>query len=171
MKRSLFIAVSALAAAAGLAFGTASARAADVNVNLFGCVQQGGQRSVPAGSTIAIRIRNNEVNLGVLTHFLNAQTTTLSLDGGPLIDITGVWDSPAPVGDGSWTSLLTYPTGITLANAGDSVTATAIVSFSRRFAEVFNGPVGFAAGYSPGPPVFTDPGVVYFTDTCTITAV
>jgi hypothetical protein len=48
----------------------------------------------PAGSTIVIRSRWAEQTLGTLTSFLNAQTTTLSINGGPPIDGTNLYSVP-----------------------------------------------------------------------------
>jgi hypothetical protein len=62
-----------------------------------------------------------------------------------------------------------FPTGITLTNPGDSLTVTFTVSLAHQLAEELNGPVGFALGFQPGPPIFSGPGVV-INGTCTVTA-
>jgi hypothetical protein len=72
--------------------------------------------------------------------------------------------------NGTWLSTWVYPTGITLANPGDTLTFTVTTTLSHLFAEETNGPVGFGLGFLPGLPIFSGPGV-YFTGSCTITAV
>ena len=78
-----------LACTAALALGASAAKAADVTVGLGRCAfLQGGQTTVPAGSTIIARLRNGEVNRGMVENFIHAQRTTLSLNGGSPIDIS-----------------------------------------------------------------------------------
>ena len=76
-KALLLLAICAIAA--GIAASTA--RAADVTVGVLGCQNQGGVRTVPAGSTITVRIGFSEQTRGILTALLNAQTTTITLNG------------------------------------------------------------------------------------------
>lgn len=169
MKLKLAI-TSTFALLAALSVGVSSAQAADVTVGIGACADAGGQ-AVPAGSTIIARFRDFEVNRGVATNYLQAQQTLLSLNGGPAVDISDSYSQPAQLPDGEWFVQALYPTGITLVNVGDSLTMTVVVTFSRLFAEPVNGPVGFSLGFSPGPPFITVPGQIYFTATCTVTAV
>jgi hypothetical protein len=166
-------AVAALALIAALALGTSTAQAADVTIGTGNCANAGGQVTVPAGSSIIIRYRDFENNRGMLEDYLQAQQTMLSLNGGPVIDLSDSYAAPAfaPVlaHQGFWYAEILYPAG-TLANAGDSLTWTIVVGVSRTFAEEFNGPVGFSFGETPGPPFITVPGDVYYEATCTVTA-
>jgi hypothetical protein len=168
LRFKLFVA-SALSVVVALAVGASAAQAADVTVGVGACAEAGGV-TVPAGSTIIARFRDFEVNRGVATDYLEAQQTLLSVNGGPAIDISDSYGGPTQLPNGEWYVQALYPTGVTLANAGDSMTMTVVVSFSRVFAEEVNGPVGFSLGFSPGPPFITVPGQIYFTATCTVTA-
>jgi hypothetical protein len=172
MKRPLLTAVATTALAAGLlAVSATPAIAADTTISTGTCVLvSGGQVTVPAGSTIFVRYGDADVSRGMVTDWLQAQTTTLTLNGGVPIDVSGLFGPPTQRPAGDWVSVLSYPTGITLTNPGDSLTFTVTTTLSHLFAEEFNGPVGFEAGYEPGPPFFSGPGV-YFTGTCTVTAV
>jgi hypothetical protein len=168
--RFKLVAAFALSVVAALAIGASAAQAADVTVPIGACAREGGV-TVPAGSTIIARFRDSEVNRGVVTNYLQAQQTLISLNGGPAIDISDSYSQPAQLSDGEWYVQVLYPTEITLTNPGDTLSMMVVVSFSRVFAETFNGPVGFSSEFNPGPPVITAPGQVYFTATCTVTAV
>jgi hypothetical protein len=146
--------------AAGIAASTA--QAADVNVNPFRCNDfQGGNQSVPAGSTIVIRQGVSEQTLGILRSYLNAQTTTISFNG-TTVDVSDAWPTPEQRPQGDWASFITYPTGITL-GAGESLTVVWVTTLAHVVPEVFNP----AAGGSSGQPPFNAPSVTY---TCTVTA-
>jgi hypothetical protein len=171
MKRLLLTAVATTAlAAATLAVSATPASAADATVGGFGCILGNGQRTVPAGSTIVIRFGFIDVNRGELTNLLHDQTTTSSLNGGAPIDVSGLYATPTKNTDGSWETLALFNTGITLANPGDTMSFTLTVSLAHVFAEVLNGPVGFALGFTPGPPNFSGPGAIV-DGSCTVTAV
>jgi hypothetical protein len=144
--------------------GTAStATAADVNVNPYSCATVfGGQVTRPAGSTIVVRQGFSEQTLGILTAWLNAVTTTVSINGGPAVDVTSGWSSPAPAGDG-WISFVSYPTGITL-GAGETMTIAFTFAVSHVVPEVFNP----AAGGPTGKPDLNAGSATY---TCTVTGV
>jgi len=119
------IAGSILALIAALAVGASTAQAADVTVGLGGCDQQGGQVTVPAGSTITARGRIFDITREVLTNYLPAQQTTLSVNG-VVVDLTDSYTPPAKGAAGVWFTDALDSTGITLANAGDSVTMTLV---------------------------------------------
>lgn len=134
------------------------------NVNPFICQTfQGGGLTVPAGSTITIRQGASEQTLGILTAYLRAQTTTISLNG-TTVDVSDNWSAPAQFSpQGGWVSFITYPTGITLAS-GDSLVVSWTTTLDHVLPEVFNP----TAGGPSGQPAFntTDPQ----TFTCTVTA-
>ena len=147
---------------AGIA--ASAAKAADVNVNPFICQAfQGGQLTVAAGSTIVIRQGAAEQTRGILTSYLNSQTTTISVNG-TTADVSGAWPAPTQRPTGDWASFVTYPTGITLAAAGDSLSVVWTTTFDHVVPEVFNP----AAGGSPGKPAFNLNPVSF---ACTVTAV
>src|SRR6266516_4538273 len=157
MKRLLYAgAAAATLIFAVLAFSPALASAADSVVGTGGCVLvNGGQVTRPAGSTIIVRYGWGDVIRGNLVDFLHAQTTTLSINGGAPIDVSGLYPPPtqSPLFPSGWSSIWLYPTGITLANAGDSVTWTVTVSVSHTLAEVTGVPASPAIG---GPGVLFD---------------
>jgi hypothetical protein len=142
-----------------------TARAADVNVNPFRCdVFQGGQLTVDAGSTITIRQGVAEQTFGILRAYLNAQTTTITVNG-TTVDVSGEFGAPEgpSVGKWGWTSWVNHPTGITLA-AGESMNVVWTTTLAHPVPEVFNP----AAGGQPGQPVSNHGTVTY---SCTVTAV
>jgi hypothetical protein len=139
-----------------------AAQAADVNVNPFICNDfQGGNLTVPAGSTITIREGVSEQTRGTLTDYLNAQTTTISVNG-TTVDVSAAWPAPEKRPTGDWSSFITYPTGITL-GAGDSLSVVWTTTFAHVVPEVFNP----AAGGPAGKPGFNAAPVTY---ACTVTA-
>jgi hypothetical protein len=146
---------------AGIA--ASEAKADVVNVNPFICNDfQGGHLTVPAGSTITIRQGVSEQTRGILTDYLNAQTTTISIDG-TTVDVSDAWPAPEMRPTGDWSSFITYPTGITLAAPGDSLSVVWVTTFAHPVPEVFNP----AAGGPAGQPAFNEGPVTY---TCTVTA-
>jgi hypothetical protein len=150
-------------AAVVLGGAASSATAADTNVNPYTCATfSGGQVTRPAGSTIVVRQGFAEQTLGILTAWLNAQTTTVTINGGPAIDLTSDWNSPAQAGDG-WISFVSYPTAVTL-GAGDTMTIALTLGVVHVVPEVFNP----AVGGTPGKPAVNEGSTTY---TCTITGV
>jgi hypothetical protein len=119
----------------------------------------------PAGSTIVIRSRWAEQTLGTLTSFLNAQTTTLSINGGARIDGTSLYSVPffVPASPSQWITGFDTPTGITLRNPGDSLIFHVTLSLARPVAEVFNR----AGGGPAGKPGIIGPGTIVDGD-CTV---
>jgi hypothetical protein len=153
--------VVALAIAAGVLAPVAAA--ADVSVGAFGCFAGGGTRIVPAGSTIVVRQGFAEQTRGVLTTFLGAQTSTVSVNGGPAVDVSGGYSAPAQQPDGSWASFVNSPTGITLA-AGESLTFAFTLTLSHVVPEVLIPPLGG----EPGKPAFNPATTQVWS--CTVTA-
>jgi len=161
MRKRLVVTTLAAVVLGGAA---STATAADANVNPFSCATfSGGHVTRPAGSTIVVRQGFAEQTLGILTAWLQEQTTTLSVAGGAPIDLSSGWSSPVQTADGGWISFVEYPTGVTL-GAGESLTVALTMSVSHVVPEVFNP----AAGGPAGKPVL---GSGSSTFTCTITGV
>lgn len=130
-----------------------------VNVSAFGCIfVLGGQRTVPAGSTIVIRqgFATSE-SPGEMRGFVQSgQTSILSVNDAPMIDASGEWGEPVRSGSGS-VAFLSHDTGVTLHNRGDSMRFTFALIFDRPFTDVsdFDGdgvpdPMKSAAGLAFG---------------------
>jgi hypothetical protein len=137
------------------------AQAADVSVDPFICnAFEGGQEYVPAGSTITIRQGVAEQTHGILTDYLHAQTTTITVNG-TTVDVSDAWPAPDRRPTGDWESSITYPTGITLA-AGESLSVVWETTLAHVVPEVFNP----ADGGPAGKPYFNTGSVTYG---CTVT--
>jgi hypothetical protein len=158
MKRLIVsLAVAAgLAASVGLVGATS---ATPVTVSLVSCVfGGGGNATVPAGSQVTVRIGWADINRGLVQDFLNAQTTTATVNGSPVANASSYW---GPISDNNVTFWL-YDTGVVL-GAGDTMTVTADVSLSHPI------PGGKD---DEGHPLFNGPGSIFGGPiTCTITGV
>jgi hypothetical protein len=145
----------------GLVFAGA-AQAANVEVSLVGCYfQNGGQATVPAGSTVIARVGWAENNRGRVKSFLNAQTTTADVDGVPISNASGLWGPITKTPD-FFVTFWRANVG-TLAQPGDSVTVHFQVNLSHTVSE----------GKDPdtGEHVKAGPGPIFPADfSCTITA-
>lgn len=103
-----------------------------INVNAFGCINAlGGQRSVPAGSSITIRFGWASGAVGGVHNFLNAQLTSVSVNDRVMVDVSGSYSAPAPHPLG-WATFIHYPTGVTLHAAGDSMRFTFVTHLTRK---------------------------------------
>jgi hypothetical protein len=176
VRRSAVLALVSVTAASALALGSlafgggAVARAdtggTPFEVGAFGCLAAfGGHRTVPAGSMIVIRNGWISTVFGSQRSFLDAQTSILSVNDGPMADVSDAYTEPERAPDGRWVTWLRHPTGVTLANAGDSMRFT--------FALVFDRPVTDTSDLdgdgSIDPVGQGQPGLA-FGGTCTVTA-
>jgi len=167
IRKTLARMLVSFVAVLAVGYSASTALAADVFVGAGGCIlANGGHVTRPAGSTIVIRHGDLEVNRGVLTNFLRAQSTSVTVNGGNAIDLSNSWGEPTRQPDGTWVATVVYSTGVLLANPGDTMTFSIDVSVAHQIAQVTNG----LPGFSPGPPLFAGPGTV-FSGTCTVTAV
>ena len=163
MKRLLALATTAAAIAAALVVPT-SALASTSQVSAFGCFNNGGQASVPAGNEIVVRQGILSKTRGLTQDFLNAQTSMVSVNGGALDDVSSDWTDPAAVSNG-WLTVLLDPTGIALAS-GQSMTFHLTISVSHLLLDGLS----FENGVS-GKPAFFGPGLVADLGVCTVTGV
>jgi len=139
-------------------------------VSAYGCiVSNGGAVTRPAGSTIVVRQGWAEQARGIEQDFLNHETTLLSLNGGPITDLSDQWTAPTQVDLGFpklvWESSIERDTGVTLANPGDRMQFSFSLSVTSTVPEIFNP----ATGGPAGQPIFNGPGLI-FGGTCTVTA-
>ena len=172
-KRAKYLAAALVGTAAALALlpGTtervarADSSGTPTVVSAFGCIgDHNGHATVPAGSTVVIRQGIGEQTLGILSNFLNAQTTITSVNDAQLSDVSNQWGAPVFTG-GFWLAVIQIPTGVTLAQPGDQMRFTFALLLSTKVPEIFNP----AADGQPGKPVFNGPGL-NFGGTCTVTA-
>jgi hypothetical protein len=89
-------------------------------VSAYGCYLEGGQVNRPAGTELVVKQGWSASNRGLAEDFRQAQTTTISLNGGPPVDVSAGYDIPHQEGSG-WVTRVFYRTGITLV-AGQTVT-------------------------------------------------
>lgn len=121
-------------------------------VHLFRCADEGGESTVPAGSRIVLLFGWLAKNRGLVQAFLNAQTTTISLNGAAPIDISDSYgpirEVPVP-DDRAFASDVRHDTGVTL-SAGQSLQADGTIVVSNRVVDFFDEsthrPVFFEAG-------------------------
>jgi len=145
--------------------GGQGVRMAEVIVSVASCVEEGGERTVPAGSRIVLRFGWAQKNRGQVQAFLNAQTSTISLNGAAPIDVS---DSYSPIEelpdggflDGGFVSRVRHDTGVTL-SAGESLQVDVTVAVSHTVIDFFDETTHKPVFFQPGDP---------FTLSCRITA-
>jgi len=134
-------------------------------VSAFHCLAgHGGQVAVEAGSPIIIQQGWGTQVLGDQNNFLNVQTTIISVNDAPMLDVSDQWSAPVNTGV-TWASSIEFATGVTLAQAGDQMRFTFALVFSRQLTEQFNPAIGGGAGQ----PIVHEAGLS-FGGTCTVTA-
>jgi hypothetical protein len=134
----------------------AVARAQTAVVPAFPCaVIFGGQWTVPAGSDVVVAQRWEAKTRGLVEAFLNAQTTTLSVNGGAPLDISGEYAPISAAPGGTYFTRVAHDSGITL-GAGDSMTFNVVISFSHRVLDGFT-----LADETSHQPLFFGPGVTF----------
>ena len=151
-------------AAVTVALATAAGASADGTsiVPVYGCFVNGGHVTRPAGTELVAATGWAAKTRGLVEDYLQAQTTTLVVNGGSPVDASGLYDEPAARGEDSWASFVRVPTGMTLA-PGESATLAFTIAVSHR---VTDGLV-FANGQN-GKPLFYE-GAATFS--CTVTGV
>jgi hypothetical protein len=162
-KRLFFLTAAIVAAVATVSNGAAASTSVTV-VALACAVDDNGQATVPAGSTITVRTAGWGVpNYGQIKDFLNAVTVTATVDGTPIANANSYWTPPerfiSNPPEIRWVTDWIYPTGITL-GAGQSLTFTTDWSVSHPLA---------TAAHPPGRPIPAG-SVIGGPISCTITA-
>jgi hypothetical protein len=65
-------------------------------VPAFVCAELGGNATVPAGSQVVVAQRWEAKTKGLVRTYLNAQTTTISVNGGEPVDVSTDYAPIAP---------------------------------------------------------------------------
>ena len=135
-------------------------------VGAFGCaVIRGGQVTRPAGSQVRIAQGWSAKSKGLMVDYLQAQTTTIIVNGGPPIDVSDAYSPPAPDDFGTFGSDVGYDTGIVLA-AGESMTFVVSIVLSHRLNDGYT----FEDDTKTKKPFFFGPGLA-FEFPCTVTGI
>ena len=100
--------------------------AEEIIVGLFPCTfGDGGERKVPAGSRVVLVLGWAAKNRGPVQNFLQAQTTTISIDGGARVDLSDSYSAIEPLPDGGFATRIRYDIGVTRSgvtlSAGESL--------------------------------------------------
>jgi hypothetical protein len=127
-------------------------------IHVFSCsAEGGGETTVPAGSRIVLLFGWAAKNKGLVQAFLNAQTTTISLNGAAPIDIS---DSYSPIEElpddgfpeGGFASRVRHDTGVTL-SAGESLQADGTIVVSHPVVDFFDEATHRPVLLQPGHPI------------------
>jgi hypothetical protein len=134
----LLTALAALLIAALVASMAAPTAAATSfsDVNPAFCAAVGGQTTRPAGTELRLRDGENSYSFGNLVAWLETQTTTVSINGGPVIDLTNNFN-PITFEDPFYVTRNFYDTGIVL-QPGVSVSFVYDLELSHQVAFATN---------------------------------
>ena len=153
MKRLLFVLATIVAAV--VAISTSAAASTSTTVSFIGCWENGGQVTVPAGSTVTLQDGWATPNRGQVQAFLQDVTVTASINGTQIANANGYWSAPEVFtpqpGVTAWVTWWAYPTGITL-GAGEGMTFTTDWVLSHPLSAV-----GFAHGVIPAGSLYGGP--------------
>ena len=125
-------------------------------VHLFRCADEGGESTVPAGSRIVLLFGWASENKGLVQTFLNAQTTTISLNGAAPIEVSDSYSAieKIPAGgipEGGSVSRVRHDTGVTL-SAGESLQADGTIVVSHPVVDFFDETTHKPGFFQPGHP-------------------
>jgi hypothetical protein len=105
--------------------------AEEIIVGVFACTfGEGGESAVPAGSRVVLALGWVAKNRGLVQNFLNAQTTTIALNGAAPVDISDSYGAIEPHPDEGFGSRIRRDTGVTLA-AGESLQVDGVLAVSH----------------------------------------
>jgi hypothetical protein len=158
----------ALVLAAGFAFAATAAPASAATksrVNALFCAEAGGQWTIPAGTEVQVRLGWLVRNRGLATDFIHAQRTSISVNGGSAVDISGLWSTPEPLNVDPygtiWFTVVSYDTGIVL-EQGETMHFQFVLAEQHLLLDLLTFENGVA-----GQPVLFQPAV--YTYDCTVT--
>ena len=105
--------------------------AEEVVVALFPCTyEEGGECTVPAGSRVVLIVGWAAKNRGLVQNFLQAQTTTITIDGAAPVDLSDSYGAIEARPDGDFVSRIRHDTGVTL-SAGESLQVDGLLAVSH----------------------------------------
>jgi len=136
MFRKPLIIVAVVSALAASAASSRAGAASFSDVNPGFCAAFGGQTTRPAGTELRLRLGENSYTFGNLVAWLNAETTTASINGGPVIDLTNNFN-PITFEDPFYVTRNFYDTGIVL-QPGVSVSFVYDLELSHQVAFATN---------------------------------
>lgn len=152
--------VTGLAVAALAGVQAAQATPAPDFFNVYGCSLQGGQATVAAGTPLQARGGWAAKNRGLVQDFLGSQTTSLSVDGGPTVDMT--YGPITQNGRDDWGVRFAY--GLPALAAGQAMTVLESLSLSHAMPDGLT----FQSDDNSKPSLW-GPGTLVWT--CIVTAV
>jgi hypothetical protein len=139
--------------------------AEEIIVEVFPCTYDedlGGEWTVPAGSRVVLALGWGAKNQGLVKQFLQAQTTTISLNGAAPVDLSDSYSAIEPRPDEEdFVSGVRHDTGVTL-SAGESLQVDGMVVVSHVVAS------GLLDEFTHRPVLFRPEGPL--TIRCRITA-
>ena len=104
-------------------------------VDVFPCTfGEGGESTVPAGSRVVLALGWAAKNRGLVQNFLQAQTTTISIDGGAPVDLSDAYSAIEPLPDGGFATRIRHDTGVTL-SVGESLQVGGTLAVSHPVPE------------------------------------
>ena len=104
------------------------------SVAIIGCATQGGVRTVPADTPITVFAGWESANRGLVTEAVNGSTNTLSVDGGPGIDLAPYFQGPEPRsewnpnGTNDWVDFFFYTVPAVALGQSETVAYTYIIN-------------------------------------------
>ena len=108
--------------------------AQEIIVELFPCTSPeggDGESTVPAGSRVVLALGWGARNRGLMKNFLQAQTTTISINGANSLNISNAYSPIEQSSDGSFfVSRIHHVTGVTL-SAGESLQVDGMLAVSH----------------------------------------
>lgn len=106
-------------------------------VHVFSCMDEGGETTVPAGSRIVLLFGWAAKKRGLVKDFLQAQTTTISLNGAAATDVSDSYSPIKELPNGWFATNVRHDTGVTL-SAGESLQADGTIAVSHPIPDFFD---------------------------------
>lgn len=165
--KTLTFAAALTGAAALLVTASPASAVTTSRVNALSCADAGGQATIPAGTEVEVALGVLVRNRGLATDFMHMQRTTIAINGGTAIDISGFWSAPQiitldPYGD-IWLTRVIYDTGVVLGQ-GEAMHFQFVLDEPHLYLDLLTFENGVA-----GQPVLFFPNTYVYD--CTVTGV